>query len=508
MTEPERTHDKTARDGRRSLPPLDTRTLFVLVFALAMFVIVVRPALDPDMWWHLRTGEYILDEGIPRQDVFSFTVPERPWITHEWLSQVFMWRLYTLGGFVALILGFAAIVAVAFWLVYRTCVGRPYLAAFVTLLAALAAAPTWGARPQMFNLLFLAIILWLVEGVRGGRFSQRAYWWLPPLTALWANLHSGFMVGVVLLAVYAVGDAAQSLLRQWVPGSSDGPQRSMRQSGVLALVAALSLLAAALNPNGFQLWLYPFETLRSPAMQQFIQEWQAPQLRLLMFWPFAALLLLGVLSWTYGRRPSLAHLLLFLGAGAAGLISARNIPLFAVVAAPIICRALWPLLARSRLARNERSALAQKRPAANLVALNALLFLVCLFAGALYVAQMIGDQQQSIAERYPVAAVDFMEERGLDTMRGYNDYAWGGYLIWRGIPVFVDGRADVYGDDFLFFYLQAYQLERTWREPLEVYDVDYVLIGAEHRLAIILDEVATWQEIYADELARLFVRVD
>lgn len=505
MTKPELTLTDVA-SGQESwaVRLLNTRSLFVILYGIALFVIAVRPTLDPDMWWHLRTGDYIWQQGIPRQDVFSHTVAEHVWITHEWLSQALMWLLYETGGFPALILVFALIIAVSFGLVYASSAGRPFLAAFTGLLAAFASAPTWGARPQMFNVFLLSLFVFIVEGVRHGRFRTRALWWFPLLTAVWANLHSGYLAGVALLAGYAVGDAAERVLGRRLPSKSS-TRATTRPVAALALVAVGSLLAAALNPNGFELWVYPFETLSSPAMQQFIQEWHAPQLRLIIFWPFAGLLLLGVLAWAFGERPEVTDALLFLGTGAAGLISARNIPLFAVVAAPIVSRALWNLWLRWRGdgAQRRRSA----RPAGRaLLAINFVLLVIVLLAGALWVGQTIAANEEAVAARYPVDAVDFLEAEGLKDAHGFNEYGWGGYLIWRGFSVFVDGRADVYGDDFLFFYQQAAQVQADWREPLERYDVEYVLVGRRARLATMLAEVDGWREVYSDEMARVFVR--
>lgn len=483
--------------GRGSAAALDARALFVALYVLALFVAAVRPTLDPDMWWHLRTGERILQEGVPRQDIFSYTVAGAPWIAHEWLSQAIMWILYEVGGFGALIVGFAAVITATFWLVYVNSAGKPYIAAFLGLLAAFASAPTWGARPQMFNMLFLALFMLLVEAVRRKRRGARAFLWLLLLSVVWANLHSGYLAGVALLVVYVVGDGVQGLWGRYV--ETGEVVLEGRQVRFLALAAAASLLAAAVNPNGFALWGYPFETLRSPAMQQFIQEWRPPLLREVMFWPFAAMLGLGVLGWTFGRKPSASGLLLFLGTGAAALLSARNIPLFAVVAAPVISRSVAGWL---RTGGGE----ARRTPGRLLQLLNGSILLICLLAGALWTMQVVAGNDAEMRDRFPVAAVDFLEAQGLDEARGFNDYGWGGYLIWRGIPVFVDGRADVYGDEFLFFYQQAALLREGWREPLEQYDVQYALLGRTAVLATMLEEVEGWQEVYADDMARIFVR--
>ena len=187
------------------------RRLFTLLFLLALFAMAVRETLDADMWWHLRTGEYILQEGIPHQDIFSFTVPENEWITHEWLSQVVMWGAYLVGELPGLIVVFALLITITFWLIYLVTPGRPFLAAFVVLLAAITSAIVWGARPQIFNLLLTAVFVFIIERFKDGKFNRRVLWLLPLLSFLWANFHSGYLLGIVLLGTYVVGNA----LQQW-----------------------------------------------------------------------------------------------------------------------------------------------------------------------------------------------------------------------------------------------------------------------------------------------------
>ena len=204
-----------------NLQKMTTRRLFTALFLLSLFATAVRETLDPDMWWHLRTGETILQHSIPRQDVFSFTVPNNAWITHEWLSQVVMWLIYRAGGLPGLILVFALLITLTFWLLYRVCAGRPYLAAFVVLLSAFASAIVWGARPQIFNLLLTAVFVHLIERVRSGELAPRWLWLLPPLTALWANLHSGYMLGVILLATYAAAMSIEQLAKKQLAISNE-----------------------------------------------------------------------------------------------------------------------------------------------------------------------------------------------------------------------------------------------------------------------------------------------
>jgi hypothetical protein len=477
------------------------RRLFVTLFALALVAMPMRETLDPDMWWHLRTGEVIWQSGIPRHDIFSFTVPHHEWVTHEWLSQLLMWLVYLAGGWPGLIVVFALLTAVSFWLVYKCCAGQPYLAAFVVLLAAIASAIVWGVRPQIFNILLAALFVYVVERVKDGQVNGRWLWALPFVTLVWANLHSGYLLGVVLLGTYTAGGGLERYL-----GLADERTFSPARLRQMALVTVGSFLLAAVNPSGPGLWLYPFETLGSPAMQGYIQEWHSPNFHLVYFWPFAALVGLGGIGWAFSpQRPTWSDLLLFCGTAFAGLVSARHIPLFAVVAAPIVCRhlqgtitALWD--------GGQRTEDGRKSLPSVLAGLNWLLVGLAVVGVVVWSASVIVANETAVAERYPVAAVDFLETEGLADAPGYNSYNWGGYLIWRGLPVFVDGRADVYGDDFLFYYLQTFEVRANWRQPLDEHEVVYVLIEPGSPLTAVLTLDEQWHSVYQDEIAQIFLR--
>jgi hypothetical protein len=240
--------------------------------------------------------------------------------------------------------------------------------------------------------------------------------------------------------------------------------------------------------------LYPFETLGSDAMQTYIQEWHSPNFHRIEYWPFALLLLGGAVTLVLSRRKAgVTDLLLFFGFGFAGLLSARHIPLFAVVAAPVVTRAL----AGVRVP-------ASRRP--RLVVLNWVILLVVVALAGVWMADKFQADREAEAERYPVEALAYIREQGLADDRVYNSYNWGGYLIWKGFPVYIDGRADVYMDAFMDEYVLAYQLRGDWRVPLETYDVDYVLIERGASLGRVLAEVPEWERVYEDEVAVIFVR--
>jgi hypothetical protein len=129
-----------------------------------------------------------------------------------------------------------------------------------------------------------------------------------------------------------------------------------------------------------------------------------------------------------------------------------------------------------------------------------------LAGGVARVAVVLGQNRDVESRHYPVAALAYLQEQGLEAARIYNSYNWGGYLTWRRIPVYIDGRADVYGDAFMEQYVRAFQVRDDWRAPLDAYDVEVVLIERDGSLAVLLDESDEWQRIYQDDLAAVFTR--
>ncbi|MEM7285627.1 MAG: hypothetical protein AAF480_04680 [Actinomycetota bacterium] len=468
------------------------RGLVLLLFAFAVAA-SVGTATDPDLWWHLRTGEVIVEDGIPRTDIFSYTVAGTDWITHEWGSQVLMWLLWSAGGSSALIVVFTAVVGWSLALAFRTSRARPLVTVGMVVLAALVARIATAPRPQMFNLLFLAGLILLLERIRQDRLGPRWVWAAAPLIVVWANLHSGYLLGIVTLAVYAVGERLEARRH-------DGRPMPVEATRVLPAVAGASFVGAALNPSGLALWTYPLETLRSDAMREYIQEWHSPDFHSTWFWPFALMLVVSVVAVVASpRRPGATQMLLLVGTGLAGLQSMRHIPLFAIVAVPIVAEQIEVAIDAQRV-RQRTSAPMRASIVAPLLAVLAMVVAV----GG--VAAAISSNDDAVAAEYPVAAVDAILASDLADARGYNAYGWGGYLIWRDIDVFIDGRADVYGDEFMRLHFQAEKLEADWREPLDAFDVEYVLLAPDAEFGLVLDEAVDWTEVYSDDVASVWAR--
>jgi len=464
---------------------LSIRRTFLAVLFLGLFAMAARTVTDADVWWHLKTGQYIAaHKAVPHADPFSYTRAGQPWVAHEWLTELLFYGLYRSAGWGGLIVAFAAIPCLAFFLLYLRCADEPYVAGVVTLCAAWATVPTWGVRPQVVSLLLTSLWLLILERSEPERSErgrsgndEKLLWWTLPILVLWVNLHAGFALGLALLALFLVGESLECLPRSPRCGN---PKRRLR---ALALALLLNLLLVPLNPNGMRMFSYPLETLRSKAMQNYIAEWASPNFHHAEYWPFLLLLLAAIaaLGWSSLRvRPR--DVLLLLAGTYAALSSIRLIPLFVLIAAPLISVPLKRWTESDQPSAKPRSSSGDWLTAA---ALNALIVLAMGVFAVIRVAQAVDRQPKAEADRFPAGAVAFLQTH---PPRGpiFNHYDWGGYLIWRLYPserVFIDGRADLYGGQLLDQFAATYQLKGDWRQTLNQWGIRTVLVPADSALA-------------------------
>lgn len=454
--------------------------------------------IDPDLWWHLKTGQWILERGIPHVDPFSWTALGKSWVTHEWLSEVLLWELYRCGGLAVVMGAFALLGAFVFFLVYQRCVGRPLINALISILAFASISFLWGPRPQVFSILMLAALLLILEKVRGNTVKTKWLYGIPFIFLLWANLHGGFLLGIVVLVIYALGD--------WLEGLLSNRCELLLCSAAckrLWLMIAFSIILLGVNPNGYHLLGYPFETLGSQPMQMHLMDWLAPDFHQPELWPFLFFLVLFLLSALLLKTSlTLSEIILVLGSFVASLMSVRHIPFFIVLTAPVISRAMacGPKIV-TNFKRDMRFGSSVKKR--NFF--GSFLGGVCLalIAGWL-LFDVVGRAEQYknwIAREYPQKAVDFIDRSISHEKKMLNYYTWGGYLIWRGRQVFVDGRADLYGDRFLREYFSVNYVESGFEETLEKYKIDFLLFPSSHPLMHYLAGNMGWKTVYSDETA-------
>lgn len=489
------------------------RQLIITVTFLSIFAMALRVAMDTDTWWHLRTGETIVEEHtIPKTDSFSYTRTGERWVypSAAWLMELKIFHLYDRFGPGGLNLWVAGAVTLAFAFVYLSLSGGLFLRAFALVLAAAASAVYWAARPYMASFVLSAVFLWILEDFRWRRNNRLV--WLPFLMILWANSHPGFAVGFILLAVYIADEATRWLGERWTSrrGLSikrrDVDQALHGRMGALLLVGLAMAVGVCLNPSGPSLLLYPFQTVSIGVLRDFIQEWQSPDFHQLNVLPFALLLFSTLAAFAFSKqRVVVSDLLLLLVFGFMALLAGRNIALFALAAPIALTRHATPLVEELRKRIGLRSSKTTAAPGWQRT-LNIAIVVFLATAVAFKAATVLPAKfNESVFSRgLPVGAVGYIK-REHPPGHVFNSYNWGGYLIWelRDYPVYVDGRTDLYSDELLTGWLDIVGAQPGWQAQLEAWDVQLILLEPHWPLSKVL-AYEGWQLIYEDDVSVLY----
>ena len=484
------------------------RTFVLGVVLIGTFVMAASsPVVDTDTWWHLRAGDWILEQGaILRTDPFSLTRQGEPWVYPGWLAQLGMIGSYRWLGLTGLHLLTASVLTLTFALLWFTLEGGVVVRAFVLILAAVTSSIYWSARPQVASLALLAGCLLLLERYHKDR---RPWIWLVPLlVALWPNLHGAYPAGLLLVAIYLAASALDAIASVW---QTPQPLRAAWQEnrkllGALGLCLVLCVMALGLNPHGYAMLGYAGKTLSIGILREYIQEWQSPDFHTLRAQLFLGMLFLLFVAVSASRlHPSTREVLLVVVFGSMAFLAWRNVAMFALVAAPALSRHLNASLRRLPGVRGGEVP-ADRRRWVNV----ALILVWATLAGVLLTRFLNPERVQAQADRpVPVAAARFLRSSG-EAGPLFNSYNWGGYVIWAMYPEhlsFVDGRTDLFDDEILEQYLTAWRGEEGWQEVLDRWDIRLALVEPDAPLTLRLED-AGWRRLYVDAMSSIWVRPD
>lgn len=487
-------------------------TLDHVWLAAALLLIALRPLLTPippnDFWWHLATGRIIATSGaIPVLDSFSYTRAGQPFFNQGWLAQLLMYALYQLGGIPLILLVQALVITLAYGLLLRLCIrrtGRPRLSVGLLLLTTLPLSFTnWIVRPQSYALpLFAAFLLILTEYRLG---LGRRLWLLPPIMALWVNIHGTFVLGLALVAVtfasMAVGRAES---QESTAGASFAPRPRFSALGPLALWGALTGAAVLLNPRGLGVLAYVRNLLGSSAVTTLVTEWAPPTTRDLEGTIFFLFVLLCGAVLAYSRRPALADMLLFGAFLWLALGASRNVVWFGMVATPLLISQAAGLLGERGRASSAGSPLLN----GTLIGMLGLLVILALpwVKPALGLPPPVG---ALLAEDTPVAAVAFLRAQPERPRHLFHSEAYGSYLIWAAPeqPVFVDTRIELYPFEQWRDYINLGQGNNVGA-LLAKYGIDGLLLSVKQQSPLIdaIRAAGGWHERYRDAQTVYFTR--
>jgi hypothetical protein len=453
---------------------------------------------DPDIMWHIVTGRWIVAHAaVPHHNLFSYTMPDAPWVAHEWLAEPLMAWLYDHAGWHGLV-AMAAAGNAATMALFCRCLLRylePVHALALAALAWLVLLQHTLARPHILALPLMVAWVGALVAARAERRAPRL--WLALLMVPWVNLHGSFLFGLVMAGFFMIeallaaadGSGRRAVLRAWAP------------------FLVLAVAATLVTPNGIEVYLLPLRLLDMKFTLSLLSEWQSVNfqhptgLEIWIVGCLGSVLYLGV------KLPWLRLLMLLLLFHMA-LQHARHGELLAFVAPLIVAPMIGEQL-RGRAARTvgslDRALHGLVAPAARSgLALGAV---VLVAVTALAVAAPVMPDK---AYR-PDAAIDAALAHFATAHRPagpvLNEYAFGGDLIFRGIPTFIDGRADMFGDAFIERDHKAITLRgEDLQTLLDEYHIAWTLLPPRTPALTLLDKLPGWRRLYADDLAVVHVR--
>ena len=513
----------------RAIVRLRTTTFKISIehlwLGLPVFAVLWKTFLFPlpllDFWWHLKTGQVIATTGsIPRVDLFSFTAAGKPFIFQNWLAELLYYIVYGAGGFPLLVFFNALMATAAFLFVYHLCLeatDKVRIAAFVAFLAAIGNYSS--IRPQTFSFFMFAAYSWVLSGYR---FRRRdALWTLPVLMVFWVNLHGAFVLGLGLVAIYIATESCRRLI---------DPQRrdALTPAELRKLIVMLLLcgLVTLINPETYKVYHYVYTVVTDPASQEFVTEWQPPQVNqvlgiLLFYGPF----FLGLLSFAYSRiKPDLTEIVLFFGFAVFAMMSTRNAAWFGTVAFPILARYLpiidlQPLITLRRFRATDWFFRLSEESLSERPVYSRINVVIAVFAVGVLIAQSpwirptlykvpLWDKQT------PVGAAAYIHQRGL-AGNIFHAQMFGDYLIWRLWPQqrsFIDGRVHLFGLDFVKEY-QLLLYACRWEDVLSRWNIKYLLLhntSDDEEARKLIESARTsglWKQVYEDDVTVLFEKV-
>jgi len=482
-------------------------------FLLWLLIILgARTIMDPDFGWHLRSGTDLLKNlSVPKFDPYSYTLPNWPWVNHEWLSDGMVAFVYNHLGTFVLIGLFAIFIAAAFILAAGITKVEFKYKVLAGVIAVLAALPILGVRAQMITLFGMALTLWLLYRWRRGEI--KTIWWFPLIFLAWANLHGGFVIGLIILALFFIVEGIKYLVDHLWPKISKKlkiTEASLTKKQLISLfgMGIVSGLATLINPYGWGLYYDFYKLFINPFAISHISEWQPVSFdnpiaqNYIIYLIIFGLVLLLAYRKIEPTRWAITLVFLYLS-----LMYWRNLPFFMIMSVGFLAEILQD---HTNLVFDQ-------------VTRNRWLMIIIVAIVSITTAQRLGDvvpktldlRQTFWSSGYPISAVEWMKDHPDELGdKMFNEYGWGGFLIWQfpDQKVFLDGRMPFWqiGDRFVFYDEQY--IVNAYAGGIEImetkYGVDWVFLRAGRPLDLVLNTREGWKKIYNDQLTVIYRKIE
>jgi len=502
----------------------------LIILSLSLFIgsIIIQKIRSFDIWWHLKTGEYIINNGfIPQFDIFSYTVFTHTWINHQWLADVLFFLVFDCFGINGLILLKAIVLGATFTILFKiTYQKRIYLLSiFFIFLAILASGHRFLMRPFIFNFLFIIIYFYILHGYKHSQ-QKKLIFLLPILQIIWSNLHGGSLTGIILIYAYLAGELISWKFKLPFQQNEKYTIKGKKYYILLA-VGGLCLFSGLVNPNGLTGALYPFLTLTElnqsgyqEVIMKYIAELQPPislhtlfKIQPYPYYKLLILLSLGTFILNY-KRLNVTRFITYTIFLIFSLLANRNIPTFVLLATPISIFNLNHIDIRKVIILSPKI----KQLLLLLSQISILIIIVtCIIKATapqyLFRNKIIRNFGFGIIHpKYPESAIDFIQSNNISG-NFFNTYESGGYLIWRMFPqekVFIDGRTEVYGPQFYQRYVRLFANPDKFNAISDEFNINLILLTriytATDPFLNYIYQNKQWKLIYFDEISALFIK--
>jgi len=509
--------------NRGSLRRFATPGLADAIFLVVLLRVVQMGATDlfndPGTGWHLRTGLEVLATGeVPAADAYSATCGSQPWVATQWLGDVILALGYVLGGYTLVAMGTAVLLAGLFRWLYRaqvSCGGWPVVAALVTLAAACAASIHFLARPLLATFVGVPLCFWWATSYARGQAGPVRVWLLAPLAVVWCNIHPGVLGGVATVVLCGSGLLTQAVLTR----SAAHRRQRISRAFLLLFVGAVMGMTTLLNPYGVHWHAWISRLMGTSVLSRYVSEWKPLHWADAAALVGAALALLAIGTAVVRRRGfTIAEGLVVSFWVFQAAQSARHLPLMVLIVGLQLGRVLAGIRTDSPrlLALGRRIPLfspgirdAELRSAGGLVSTAGVAVLLALVgAGVTLPALGLGNAGPP-EQRYSPGALAYLRHHGPQG-RFFNDLNYGGTLIRDvpGLPVFVDDRFGLYGEEFIEHYCRAVlEPDRHAARLLDRWQIETVLVGSKLPLCGWLADQPDWTPRYQDGAAAIYARL-
>jgi hypothetical protein len=488
------------------LVPSFADIIFIFLFIYLSIPAAGKLLSDCDTGYHIRAGEYILETlSIPRQDMFSFHSPPPDWIAHEWLSEVIMAIIHNAFGLTGTVIFFSFLISLVYYLllkILRSQNSNILVATAIIILVFASSKLHWLARPHIFSMLFMLIWYYLLDIYQ---YTHKNYLGLLiALMLLWVNMHGGFIIGFILNGIYLFANIVYFFVRKVT-------DRNLykKKAIVLSLITSACLFVSFINPFGYQILLFPIKLVTERFYADNINEYLSPNFHSYSVIPFELLILLTLVIFSISkRRLNIIEIVLMITFAHMALFSVRYIPLFSIIAAPILTKQIDLILKTNEgkftnafkkkalsFSETDSSAKGFFWPAI------AILLVILLAAKGSFTHSFDGKKK-------PIAAANFLEQ---ESIKGnmFNEYEFGDYIVYRNYPkykVFIDGRSDMYGVELFKEYFKVKNFETGWEEIMEKYNINWIIFPSNSGFSRFLIMNNEWHLIYSDKVANIFVK--